>query len=120
YRGDATIDRLAQLRGKRIAIGVPGSGLLNVAQVLLAYSGITRDNTAMMQMDAVTAYQGLEGGKLDAAFFIGRPDAPMQRTLLNSDLKLMGFVQADALVQKFPSLAKIVFSRASTSIVDDL
>ncbi len=46
YRGDATVDRLAQLRGKRIAIGVPGSGLLNVSQVLLAYSGITRDNTS--------------------------------------------------------------------------
>ncbi|MFM0633081.1 TAXI family TRAP transporter solute-binding subunit, partial [Paraburkholderia xenovorans] len=64
--------------------------------------------------------QGLEDGKLDAAFFIGRPDAPMQHTLLNSNLKLMGFAQADALVQKFPSLSKIVFSRASISIVDDL
>ena len=120
YRGDATVDRLAQLRGKRIAIGVPGSGLLNVSQVLLAYSGITRDNTALLEMDAVTAYQGLENGRLDAAFFIGRPDAAMQQTLLNSDLKLMSFAQADALVQKFPSLSKIIFPRASTSIVDDL
>ncbi|TCK87825.1 TRAP transporter TAXI family solute receptor [Paraburkholderia sp. BL9I2N2] len=120
YRGDITVNRLVQLRGKRIAIGVSGSGLLNVAQVLLSYSGVTRDNTSLMQMDAVTAYQGLEDGKLDAAFFIGRPDAPMQHTLLNSNLKLMGFAQADALVQKFPSLSKIVFSRASISIVDDL
>ncbi len=44
----------------------------------------------------------------------------MQHTLLNSNLKLMGFAQADALVQKFPSLSKIVFSRASINIVDDL
>jgi TRAP-type uncharacterized transport system substrate-binding protein len=87
YRGDITVNRLVQLRGKRIAIGVSGSGLLNVAQVLLSYSGVTRDNTSLMQMDAVTAYQGLEDGKLDAAFFIGRPDAPMQHTLLNSKLK---------------------------------
>ncbi len=87
---------------------------------MLAYSGITRDNTALLEMDAVTAYQGLENGRLDAAFFIGRPDAAMQQTLLNSDLKLMSFAQADALVQKFPSLSKIIFPRASTSIVDDL
>jgi TRAP transporter TAXI family solute receptor len=123
YRGDATnapINRLAQLRGKRISIGVPGSGLLNVSQVLLAYSGITGDNTTLLEMDAVKAYQGLEKGQLDAAFFIGRPDAPMQKTLLNSDLKLMSFAQADALVQKFPSLSKIIFPRASTSIVNDL
>ena len=120
YRGDTAINRLAQLRGKRIAIGVPGSGLLNVAQVLLSYSGITGDNTTLLEMTADKAYQDLESGRLDAAFFIGRPDASMQQTLLNSDLKLMSFAQADALVQKFPSLSKITFPRASTSIVNDL
>jgi TRAP transporter TAXI family solute receptor len=120
YRGDATIDRLTQLRDKKIAIGVPGSGLLNVSLVLLADSGITGDSTTLLQLDAVKAYQGLENGQLDAAFFIGRPDASMQQTLLNSDLKLMSFAQADALVQKFPSLSKVIFSRASTSIVNDL
>ena len=120
YRGDTTINRLVQLRGKRVAIGVPGSGLLHVSLVLLAYSGISRDNTTLLEMDAVKAYQDLENGQLDAAFFIGRPDASMQQTLLNSDLKLMSFAQADALVQKFPSLSKIIFPRASTSIVNDL
>jgi TRAP transporter TAXI family solute receptor len=120
YRGDTTVNRLAQLSGKSISIGVPGSGLLNVAQVLLAFSGITSDNTTLLKMDAGKAYRDLEGGRLDAAFFIGRPDASMQQTLLNSDLKLMSFAQADAIVQKFPSLSKIIFPRASTSIVNDL
>jgi TRAP transporter TAXI family solute receptor len=120
YRGDATVTTLAQLRGKRVAIGVPGSGLLHVSRVLLGYSGITGDNTTLLEMDATKAYQGLESGQLDAAFFIGRPDAAMQQTLLNSDLKLMSFAQADALVQKFPSLSKITFPRASTSIVKDM
>jgi TRAP transporter TAXI family solute receptor len=120
YRGDTTVDRLAQLRGKRISVGVTGSGLLNVSLVLLGYSGVTRDNTTLVEMDAPNAYQGLENGSLDAAFFIGRPDAPMQTTLLNSDLKLMSFAQADALVQRFPSLSKIVYPRGSTSIAKDL
>ncbi|SOE62174.1 TRAP transporter solute receptor, TAXI family [Burkholderia sp. D7] len=120
YRGDTIVNRLAQLRGKRIATGVPGSGLLNVAQVLLSYSGVAGDNTTLLEMDATKAYQELENGTLDAAFFIGRPDASMQQTLLNSDLKLMSFAQADALVQKFPSLSRITFPRASTSIVNDL
>ncbi|MCP3709886.1 ABC transporter substrate-binding protein [Paraburkholderia sp. CNPSo 3274] len=120
YRGDTTIDRLSQLRGKRISMGVPGSGLLNVAQVLLGYSGITSQNSTLLQMDAPAAYRGLESGQIDAAFFIGRPDADMQKTLLNSSLKLMNFAQADALVQKFPSLSKIVLPRASTSVADDL
>ena len=120
YRGDATIDLLSQLRGKRISLGVPGSGLLNVSQVLLGYSGITSRNSTLLQMDANAAYQGLQSGRIDAAFFIGRPDADMQRTLLTSNLKLMNFAQADALVQKFPSLSKIVLPRASASVADDL
>jgi TRAP transporter TAXI family solute receptor len=120
YRGDAVITRLAQLRGKRVSVGVPGSGLLNVAQVLLGDSGVTATNTTLLQLDADKAYQGLESGQVDAAFFIGRPDAPMQTTLLNSHLKLMSIAQADALVQKFPSLSKVIFPRASISIVDDL
>jgi hypothetical protein len=44
----------------------------------------------------------------------------MQKTLLNSSLKLMSFSQADALVQKIPSLSKIVLPRASTSVAEDL
>ncbi|HWW99399.1 TAXI family TRAP transporter solute-binding subunit [Collimonas sp.] len=120
YRGDVVINRLAQLRGKRISIGVPGSGLLTVSRVLLGHSGISADNASLLEMDAYKAYQSLESGQLDAAFFIGRPDAAMQQTLLNSDLKLMSFAQADALVLKFPSLSKIVFPRASTSVANDL
>ncbi|WP_211473315.1 TAXI family TRAP transporter solute-binding subunit [Collimonas humicola] len=120
YRGDAVVNRLAQLRGKRISIGVPGSGLLTVSRVLLGHSGVSADNTSLQEMDAYKAYQSLESGQLDAAFFIGRPDAPMQQMLLNSDLKLMSFAQADALVLKFPSLSKIIFPRASTSVVNDL
>jgi TRAP transporter TAXI family solute receptor len=120
YRGDTLVNRLAQLRGKRISVGVPGSGLLNVSMVLLGYSGITGHNTTLLQMDAPNAYKALESGQLDAAFFIGRPDAPIQKALLTSDLKLMSFAQAEALVQKFPSLSKIVFPRGSTSIADDL
>jgi TRAP transporter TAXI family solute receptor len=119
YRDAQTINRLAQLRGKRIGVGVPGSGLLEVSRVLLRYSDITRDNTQLFEMDAPNAWRCLQDGCLDAAFFIGRPDAPMQQMLLNSDLKLMSFAQADALVQKFPSLKKVTFPRASTSIVDD-
>jgi TRAP transporter TAXI family solute receptor len=120
YRGDTVINKLAQLRGKKVAIGIPGSGLLHVSLVLLGYSGVTRDNTTLVEMDASNAYRGLESGQLDAAFFIGRPDASMQKTLLNSDLKLMSFAQAEALVQKFPSLSKVIYPRASTSIVNDL
>ena len=50
YRSDTDINRLAQLRGKRVAIGVLGSGLLTVSQVRLGHSGVNADNTTLLQM----------------------------------------------------------------------
>ncbi|CAM2139714.1 TAXI family TRAP transporter solute-binding subunit [Pararobbsia alpina] len=120
YRGSTDLTRLADLRGKTIAVGVPGSGLNNVAMALLSFSDVTRENSTLLEMDAVRSYDALASKKVDAGFFIGRPDAVIQQKLLNSDLKLMSFSQADALVQKFPSLSKIIYPRGSTSIVKDL
>ena len=120
YQAAGTIDRLSQLQGKRVSIGVPGSGLLIVASDLLKQNGITEHNTKLQELASVQAYAALKSGSLDAAFFIGRPDSAMMQTLLKSDLKLMNFVQADALVRQFPALSKVTFPRASTSLADDL
>lgn len=120
YRGDADLTRLADLRGKRIAVSVPGSGLNNVTMALLSFSDVTPKNSTLLEMDAGKTYDALESKRIDAGFFIGRPDAVMQQKLLNSDLKLMSFAQADALVQKFPSLSKVIYPRGSTNIVKDL
>jgi TRAP transporter TAXI family solute receptor len=120
YRGDADLTRLADLRGKMIAVGVPGSGLNNVAMALLSFSDVTHKNSTLLEMDAGQSYGALESNRVDAGFFIGRPDAVIQQKLLNSDLKLMSFSQADALVQSFPALSKVIYPRGSTSIVKDL
>ncbi|QRX81842.1 TAXI family TRAP transporter solute-binding subunit [Glaciimonas sp. PAMC28666] len=120
YQAATTIDRLSQLQGKRVSIGIPGSGLLIVASDLLKQNGITEHNTKLQELASVKAYEALKSGSLDAAFFIGRPDSAMMQTLLKSDLKLMNFVQADALVRQFPALSKVTFPRASTSLADDL
>lgn len=120
YQASTTIDRLSQLQGKRVSIGVLGSGLQIVANDLLKQNGLTSQNTKLQELDSRKAYQSLKNGTLDAAFFIGRPDAEMLQMLLKSDLKLMNFVQADALVRQFPALSKVTFPRASTSLADDL
>ncbi|MEB0013133.1 TAXI family TRAP transporter solute-binding subunit [Glaciimonas sp. Gout2] len=120
YQASTTIERLSQLQGKRVSIGVPGSGLRIVAADLLKQNGLNKQNTKLQELGSAKAYEALKNGTLDAAFFIGRPDSEMMQRLLKSDLKLMNFVQADALVRQFPSLSKVTFPRASTSLADDL
>lgn len=119
YRGNASYDRLSQLRGKRISLGLPGSGLRIVANDLLTENNINTNNSTLLELNANDAYQQLRDGSIDAAFFIGRADSKVIHTLLESSMRLMSFSQADALVQKFPSLSKIVYPRGATSLVND-
>jgi TRAP transporter TAXI family solute receptor len=119
YRGNASYDRLSQLRGRRISLGLPGSGLRIVANDLLAENNINTNNSTLLELNSNDAYQQLRDGHIDAAFFIGRADSKVIRALLESSIRLMSFSQADALVQKFPSLSKIIYPRGATNLVND-
>ena len=119
YNGPATIDQIAQLSGKRLAIGLPGSGLRNLTINLLAAHGINASNTTLTNMTAQQAETQLRSGTIDAGFFIGIPKTPLVAKLLDSELKLMNFSQADAIVRNFPSLSKIVFPRGAIDLRSD-
>jgi TRAP-type uncharacterized transport system substrate-binding protein len=104
YNGATTIDQIAQLSGKRLAIGLTGSGLRKLTIVLLAAHGINASNTTLTDMTPQQAELQLRSGAIDAEFFIGIPKTPLVTKLLGSDLKLMNFSQADAIVRTFPAL----------------
>lgn len=119
YQGDITYDRLSQLRGKRISLGLPGSGLRLIANNLLNENGVTTTNSTLLELNVNEAYRQLRENQLDVAFFIGRADSQLIRTLLTGGMHLMSLAQADALVQKFPSLSKITYPRGATSLLND-
>jgi len=107
YRG--THINVGTAARKRVAISVPAAACSTSSLVLLAYSGISRDNTTLLEMDAVKAYQDLENGQLDVAFFIGRPVLHAANAT-DSDLEADKFAQAGRPGAKFPYLSKNYFS----------
>jgi TRAP transporter TAXI family solute receptor len=119
YRGSQEIDRLSQLAGKRIGVGQPGSGLRTVMLSLLAMHEVGAANATITETGATASAQALLEGKLDAAAFIGAPDIPHISMLLKSDLRLMSMSQADTVVRRFPSLAKVVFPRGAIDLARD-
>ena len=120
YRSDLSIDKTSQLIGKRIAVGVPGSGLYRLTLSLLAASNTTATNSQLIELSPQDAAKSLRDKTVDAAFFIGEPDTPQIDAMLRSEAKLMNFSQADAIVHKFPALSKVVFPRGAISLADDL
>jgi len=119
YQAKTNYDRLSQLMGKRISLGVPGSSLRIVADNLLGANGVTRKNSTFAELNSNDAFTELREKRIDAAFFIGRADNELIHAMLSSDIKLMNFSQADAMVQQFPSLSKITYPRGATSLIAD-
>ena len=104
YRG-TKIDRITELKDKKIAIGAEGSGGRKLALKLLKLNGIN-EGPNLVTVDGKEVSQALIDKKLDAAFLMGE-DASLDvlRNLLNSeDIHLMSFKNAAAYVRKIDVL----------------
>ena len=114
-RGDAP-RRLTELKGKRIAIGGPGSGTQVVATMLLAENGIDARTAQLVAFGGEQAESALKNGAVDAAFFVTSVSSQTVRTLLSSQgISLMSFERADAYTRRHGFLSKLVLP---TGIVD--
>ena len=109
YRNATPISRLAELAGKRIAVGAEGSGAHALAVTLLAANRINAETAVLSDLDSEAAATDLIAGKLDAVFLMG--DSAPQQTLRNlvrvPGIQLFSFTQADAYVRRFPYLSKL-------------
>jgi len=115
------IGRLSQLAGKRIAIGARGSGLRSLAIRLLKANEIESYNSSLSNDSGNDSAEALRQGTLDAAFVIAAQEAPIVQALLRSPgVLLMNFTQAEAYIQRFPFLSKVVLPRGAVDLVRDM
>ena len=118
YRSPATLTRLSELTGLRVAVGAPGSGTRALALALLLANGITGAPTTFLDLDSEAAANGLLEGKLDAVFLMG--DSASQQTLRSlvrgTGIQLFNFSQADAYIRRFAFLNKMRLPEGSIDL----
>lgn len=113
HRTAEPLDDLRQLKGKRIAVGPSGSGQRVMAEKILGLGGVNSENTALLDLSAKGAEEGLNDGQIDALFLPIALDAPILKTLLkNPRFRAMSFTEADAVTRIFPFLVRLVLPRA--------
>lgn len=120
YRSDIRIDKLFQLDGQRIAVGEEGSGIRGLALQLLEANEIKTNRKNLSPVAGLNAAEALQREEIDAAFIVASPEAPVVQVLLRSPgIRVMSVIQADAYVQRFPFLSKIVLPRGVVDLVRD-
>ncbi len=110
--GAAKLTRFSQLKGKRIAIGKIGSGARKLATRVLSASGVTLENSELLELSGDEAADAVLKGAADAAVFVTTLEATHVRKLLAApNLALVNLDQAEAYVKNFPFLHHVVLPR---------
>jgi TRAP transporter TAXI family solute receptor len=120
-RKQSAIKRFLELKGKRVSVGVDGSGTQLLATQLLSAAGLTETNTQLIREDATQAIDSLSHGKIDAAFFVASPEAPMIHKLFALPAaQLLDFERAPAYGRLFPFLTQVTLSEGVISLQQNI
>lgn len=120
-RKTGTLTSLAQLRGLRVNVDLPGSGLPDIMERMLKANRLGPDDLLLSNLEQASAAEALEAGILDAIVLSSAPQSPqVQRLLRSSDVKLMDFGQADAYSRHFPFLSPVTLPRGMIDLSKDL
>ncbi len=113
YRAPQPLTQLAQLQGKRIAVGVSGSGTQAMALRLLTANGLTAGGSAnagttIVAIGGDDAFNALHSGEVDAVLFVGGVQTPIvDKALRDPAVSLMNLERADAYPRRFPYLSRL-------------
>ena len=111
---------VGDLAGRRLAVGVEGSGARVLALQLLQASGVA-EGPNLLAMGGDEAVQALLKGTVDAAFFVtARPQPQLDPLLRAKRVRLMSFAQADAFAQRFRFLSKLILPEGRLDLAADV
>jgi TRAP-type uncharacterized transport system substrate-binding protein len=120
YRSAEPLTVFAQFRGKRLAIGMPGTALrLSMSEVLKATGGLDSSN-ALIDVDNPHAIEALIAGRVDMAVVPDPDIGSLERLLGASDIRLMNVAQAEAIAKTVPGLKHVVLWRGLIDLSRDI
>jgi TRAP-type uncharacterized transport system substrate-binding protein len=117
YSAPEPLNRLSQLKGKRIAVGPEGSATRLSAEKILGKGGVNSETATLFPFAGLAAVKALDDGKVDVVWIIGAPDATAVKSFLeNPKVRLLGFPTAEAFTRIYPDLVQLVLPRGVVDI----
>jgi TRAP transporter TAXI family solute receptor len=98
---DSGITSLADLKGKRVSVGAPGSGTEVNAQSILTANGITYDDIDEQRLNFNETADALRDGDIDAGFWsVGPPTSSIMNLAATRDIVLIPLTEAEVAAAK--------------------
>ncbi len=93
----APVEYLAEIKGKRVAVGLPGSGSQALARQLLADNNITAGNTNLLELSRQAETEQQIAGEIDAVLLLDAYQSESVQSLLRApEVGLSNLAQAEA------------------------
>jgi len=111
------LDSMSKLKGKRIAVGRPGSGSYILSSMLLNAAGITAKNSQLLEVGDEEAADALRQGKVDVIFLSGVSTTPLIQAVAEMPgVVLTDLTEAEAYSRQFNFLHHLVLPRGALSL----
>jgi hypothetical protein len=119
YRNAEPITAFAQFRGKRLAIGMPGTALRTLIFEVLKATDSLDAATQILDLSYTQAIDALIAEKVDVAVF-PQDGIPLQRALGAPGIRLMSVAQAEAIAKTVPGLKHVMLWRGLIDLSRDI
>lgn len=115
------LETLGELRGWKLNIGPPGSGVPNLIGRLFEANGIRDGDLSLHRLGQTPAVIELLAGRIDAVAFASAPEAPIVQMLLQTPgVRLLDVAQAEAYSRRFPFLSPVLLPRGVVNLASDV
>jgi hypothetical protein len=118
YRGPEPITTFAQLRGKRLGMGVPGTALQSLMLDVLKATDALDASKQLVNLDYAASIDALISGSVDVAIVPAMENA--ERTIAAQGIRLMSVAQAEAIAKTVPGLKHVVLWRGLIDLSRDI
>lgn len=107
-KADAGISTVADLKGKTVSVGAPGSGTYINAEQIMEIHGMTMDDIDASHLDFGESTGGIQDGNIDAAFITsGTPTGAVEGLSATTDIAIVSISEdkVEELIAEYPYYA---------------
>ena len=116
----AALNSLTQLKGWKVNIGPPGSGVPNLMTKLLDANNMPPGDITALTQSQTPAVMALLASESDAVVFASAPESLMVQMLLQTPgIRLFNFAQAEAYSRRFPFMSPVNLPRGVVDVAKD-